>query len=110
MSPKTVLFLIQDYTREMVRRSKECVINIPTTDLLETAVRIGNSTGAETDKFATFGLAPGRASKACDVTGVRPIHANARAHTRRMRPEDLPLHPGDRAKGGPARRRRAAGR
>lgn len=53
----------QDYTRRIVERSKECVINIPTTDLLDTAIRIGNSTGEEIDKFKTFGLTPARASK-----------------------------------------------
>lgn len=46
----------EDYTRRMVLKSRECVINIPTVELLETAIGIGNSTGAEIDKFATFGL------------------------------------------------------
>ena len=40
----------------MVLKSRECVINIPEVHLLDTAVRIGNSTGAEIDKFAEFGL------------------------------------------------------
>jgi len=32
------------------------VINLPTSDLLDTVVGIGNSTGAEIDKFGHFGL------------------------------------------------------
>jgi len=46
----------EDYTRRMVLKSRECVINVPELHLLDTAVRIGNSTGAEIDKFAAFGL------------------------------------------------------
>jgi len=46
----------EDYTRRMVLKSRECVINIPTVELLDTAIRIGNSTGAEIDKFSEFGL------------------------------------------------------
>ena len=53
----------EDYTRRIVERTRECVINIPTVELLDTAVRIGNSTGEEIDKFAAFGLTPARAAK-----------------------------------------------
>jgi flavin reductase (DIM6/NTAB) family NADH-FMN oxidoreductase RutF len=40
----------------LVRASRECVINVPTTALLDTAVGIGNCTGADVDKFARFAL------------------------------------------------------
>jgi flavin reductase (DIM6/NTAB) family NADH-FMN oxidoreductase RutF len=40
----------------MIRASRECVINLPTLAMLDTVVAIGNSSGAETDKFAAFGL------------------------------------------------------
>jgi flavin reductase (DIM6/NTAB) family NADH-FMN oxidoreductase RutF len=53
----------QDYTRKLVEKSRECVINIPTTELLDTAVRIGNCSGAEVDKFARFGLTAAPAMK-----------------------------------------------
>jgi flavin reductase (DIM6/NTAB) family NADH-FMN oxidoreductase RutF len=53
----------EDYTRRMVLKSRECVINIPTVELLDTAIAIGNSTGAEIDKFAEFGLTPVPAKK-----------------------------------------------
>jgi hypothetical protein len=42
----------------MLRRSKECVINVPTLDLIEEVVGIGNSSGARIDKFKEFGLTP----------------------------------------------------
>ncbi|WP_158745234.1 flavin reductase family protein [Acidisphaera sp. L21] len=40
----------------LIRRSGECVINLPTTALTDTVVGIGNTTGAEIDKFERFGL------------------------------------------------------
>lgn len=36
--------------------TKECVIAIPTIDLLEKVVEIGNCSGQDVDKFARFGL------------------------------------------------------
>ena len=46
----------ENHSFHMVRDSKECVINIPTVDLASTVVDIGNSSGREIDKFATFKL------------------------------------------------------
>ena len=48
----------QNTSFEMIRRSKECVINVPTVDLAATVVRIGNSSGDELDKFSAFKLTP----------------------------------------------------
>ncbi|MDB5490229.1 MAG: Flavoredoxin [Micavibrio sp.] len=48
---------------EMIRKSKVCVINIPTADMIDTVVGIGNTDGSETDKFETFGLHPRKATK-----------------------------------------------
>ena len=45
-----------NHSFEMIRKSRECVINLPTTALTDTVVRIGNTTGANIDKFAEFGL------------------------------------------------------
>ncbi|WP_205746750.1 flavin reductase family protein [Duganella callida] len=45
-----------NHSYRMVVDSRECVINIPTTDLLEQVIGIGNCSGADTDKFALFGL------------------------------------------------------
>ena len=46
--------------------TRECVIAIPTVDLLDRVVGIGTCSGADTDKFARFGLTavPGKAVKA----------------------------------------------
>jgi len=41
-----------------LRKTKECVIAIPTVDLIDTVVGVGTCSGADTDKFATFGLTP----------------------------------------------------
>lgn len=41
-----------------LQQTKECVIAIPTVDLLDTVVGIGTCSGADTDKFARFGLTP----------------------------------------------------
>src|SRR5439155_12699463 len=53
----------QNHSRELVRRSKECVINVPTFDLIEAVVGIGNSHGPEPDKFDEFGLTAARATE-----------------------------------------------
>lgn len=50
-----------NHTFQMVRRSKQCVINLPTYDLAEQVARIGNCSGENTDKFAAFGLTPKQA-------------------------------------------------
>jgi flavin reductase (DIM6/NTAB) family NADH-FMN oxidoreductase RutF len=47
----------------LIRRSGECVINIPTAALIDQVVGIGNSSGAEIDKFAAFKLTPEKAQR-----------------------------------------------
>ena len=46
----------ENHSFEMIRRSRQCVINIPTEDLAAKVVKIGNSSGRDIDKFAEFGL------------------------------------------------------
>ena len=46
----------ENHSRDMIRKSKECVINIPTVDLAPKVVGIGNSSGRDVDKFANFEL------------------------------------------------------
>ena len=41
-----------------LRKNKECVIAIPTVDMLDTVVGIGTCSGTDTDKFAKFKLTP----------------------------------------------------
>ncbi len=45
-----------NYSFGLVRRSRECVINLPTISLTDIVVGVGNTTGAEIDKFEAFGL------------------------------------------------------
>ncbi len=46
-----------------LRKTKECVIAIPTVDLLDKVVGVGTCSGTDTDKFAKFKLTPLKASK-----------------------------------------------
>jgi flavin reductase (DIM6/NTAB) family NADH-FMN oxidoreductase RutF len=52
-----------NHSYEMIRKSRECVINVPTTDLADAVVGIGNCTGSEVDKFEKFGLTAQKAKK-----------------------------------------------
>lgn len=45
-----------NHSHALARASGSCVINLPTAELVDTVVRIGNSSGAELDKFEAFGL------------------------------------------------------
>jgi flavin reductase (DIM6/NTAB) family NADH-FMN oxidoreductase RutF len=55
-----------NYSFAALRKTKECVIAIPTVDMLDTVVGIGTCSGADTDKFARFKLTamPGKIVKA----------------------------------------------
>jgi flavin reductase (DIM6/NTAB) family NADH-FMN oxidoreductase RutF len=59
-SPSLVACCISsaNHSFEMIRRSQECVINMPITDLVNKVIGIGNCSGAEMDKFKAFGLTP----------------------------------------------------
>jgi flavin reductase (DIM6/NTAB) family NADH-FMN oxidoreductase RutF len=46
----------QSYTFNILRTTKECVINIPTLDLAKKVVGCGNTSGRKIDKFEVFGL------------------------------------------------------
>ncbi|WP_240791005.1 flavin reductase family protein [Roseomonas sp. AR75] len=75
-SPSLVGLMIAqgNHSFGMIRASRECVINLPTTALTDTVVRIGNCSGATTDKFAAFGLTPEPAS-AVAAPLIRECHA-----------------------------------
>ena len=45
-----------NHSHALARRSRECTLNLPTRELLDTVVRIGNCSSREVDKFARFGL------------------------------------------------------
>lgn len=46
-----------------LRKSRECVLNLPTAELAAQVVRCGNCHGARVDKFRKFGLTPQPASE-----------------------------------------------
>ena len=47
-----------NYSYSALRKSKECVIAIPTVDMIDQVVGVGTCSGADTDKFGKFGLTP----------------------------------------------------
>lgn len=49
-----------NYSFAALRATREWVIAIPTVDMLDQVVGIGTCSGADTDKFARFGLTPVR--------------------------------------------------
>jgi flavin reductase (DIM6/NTAB) family NADH-FMN oxidoreductase RutF len=57
-SPSLVGCVISEgsHSFEMIRRSRQCVINVPDAQLAKTVVGIGNCSGADMDKFDAFGL------------------------------------------------------
>ena len=64
-----------NHSFEMIRKSRECVINLPTTALTDTVVRIGNTTGANIDKFREFGLT-GEQAQSVEAPLIRECHAS----------------------------------
>ena len=76
-SPALVGLVISsaNHSFTLIRNSKECVINLPTTALTEEVVGIGNTSGADIDKFAHFGLTPEKGSKVA-APPIRECHAN----------------------------------
>jgi flavin reductase (DIM6/NTAB) family NADH-FMN oxidoreductase RutF len=47
-----------NYSFAALRKTRECVIAIPTVDMLDKVVGIGTCSGRDTDKFARFNLTP----------------------------------------------------
>jgi len=64
-----------NYSFELIRKSRECVINLPTTDLTDIVVGVGNTTGADIDKFARFALTPQPAARV-KAPLIAECHAN----------------------------------
>ncbi|MFZ2099277.1 MAG: flavin reductase family protein [Oricola sp.] len=76
-SPSLVGLMISaaNHSFAMIRGSGQCVVNLPTTALTDTVVRVGNTTGAEIDKFAEFGLTAQEAT-VVDAPMIAECHAN----------------------------------
>ena len=90
-----------NYSFAALQRTRECVIAIPTVDLLDVVVGIGTCSGADTDKFAKFKLTavPGKLVKAplikeclanieCKVVDL--IEKHNIVVLRRLRPMKIP--------------------
>jgi flavin reductase (DIM6/NTAB) family NADH-FMN oxidoreductase RutF len=60
---------------DMIRRSRECVINIPSADLIDKVVEIGNCSGDAVDKFEQFQLTSVQGTKV-DVPLIKECFAN----------------------------------
>ncbi|MGO3126487.1 MAG: flavin reductase family protein [Luteimonas sp.] len=72
----------------LARASGECVLNLPTADMLDTVVRIGNCSSMEADKFERFGLSAVDSSDV-DAPGIGECHARfeCRLHETRITAE-----------------------
>lgn len=57
-TPSTIGCIIAagNHSHNLIRDSRQCVINLPTQDIAETVVKIGNCSGSDVDKFAEFEL------------------------------------------------------
>lgn len=52
-----------NHSFELIKRSRQCVINVPTRDLADEVIGIGNCSGADVDKFERFKLTAAPAEK-----------------------------------------------
>ena len=53
----------RNYSFDLLKKSRECVLNIPSVEIADKVVGCGNTSGAKTDKFRKFGLTPKPAAK-----------------------------------------------
>jgi len=53
----------RNHSRELIEKSRECVVNLPTFELIDAIIGVGNSHGPGVDKFVEFGLTPTKAKK-----------------------------------------------
>lgn len=52
-----------NHSYELIRRSRECVINVPTSHLVDAVVTVGNTSGRSADEFEACGLTAARARR-----------------------------------------------
>ncbi len=64
-APPLVAFVMsnRNYSFDLLKASKECVINIPTVEIAKQVVQCGNTSGKKIDKFDMLNLTPEVASK-----------------------------------------------
>lgn len=64
-----------NHSFDLIVKSRECVINLPTTSLTDAVVGVGNTTGTEIDKFEKFGLTAQPAARV-KAPLIAECHAN----------------------------------
>lgn len=64
-----------NHSFNMIQKSKECVINIPTVEMATTVVKIGNCSGRNVNKFEKFKLTP-MPGKIVDAPLIEECYAN----------------------------------
>jgi flavin reductase (DIM6/NTAB) family NADH-FMN oxidoreductase RutF len=64
-----------NHSHRMIRESGECVVNLPTADMVDIVSLIGNCDGESTDKFEEFGLTK-TASAEVGAPGIAQCHAS----------------------------------
>jgi flavin reductase (DIM6/NTAB) family NADH-FMN oxidoreductase RutF len=76
-SPSLVGCMISagNHSFDLIRQSGECVINLPTLDMIDTVVRIGNSSGRSVDKFVANDLTADPAERVAAPL-IRQCYAN----------------------------------
>lgn len=75
--PPVLGFVMSDrnYSFELLKATRECVINIPTAELARQVVAVGNCCGRRVDKFARYGLTPLPAAEV-QAPLIRECYAN----------------------------------
>jgi len=68
-----------NYSFGALRKTRECVISIPTVEMLDKVVGIGTCTGADTDKFTSFKLTPVKGKKV-QAPLIKECLANIECH------------------------------
>ena len=64
-----------NHSHHMIRESQQCIVNLPTAEMVETVSRIGNCSGDRVDKFEKFGLTKVE-GEAVDVPAIAQCHAS----------------------------------
>lgn len=64
-----------NHSHRMIRDSGECVVNLPTADMIDTVSRIGNCDGDSLDKFEEFGLTRTQSAEV-GAPGIAQCHAS----------------------------------
>ncbi|MBK8163391.1 MAG: flavin reductase family protein [Gammaproteobacteria bacterium] len=82
-----------NFSYAALKKTRECVIAIPTVDLIDTVVGVGTCSGADTDKFARFGLTPAKGKYVRENRGQTTVSLGVFISS----PDSAALHPGHNA-------------